>query len=125
MSNAIINLDAIDKSQKTIFCGFEYETGYIPCGISLPVINRFNAIMAGEADGSLTAEAARQQTLDLVLFFCQAQNPDITADDLKKISMHKLNAFVEMVVHTIMADVAAAGTGADGEGKKKQAGAAL
>jgi hypothetical protein len=124
MKNEIINLDAIDKSQKTLFCGFRYETGYIPCGISLPLIDRFNAITAGEADGTLDAEAARQQTLEMILFFCQAQNPEITADELKNCSILKFNAFVNVVIRAVMADIAGL-SAAGGEGKKKQDGAAL
>ena len=84
MANNLINLDLLrSESQKVKFLGKEFEVGYIPSGLAIPLIENHNKNIKEQKESD-SQEKLLKENIKSVSLFCSFYEPDFTEEFLSK-----------------------------------------
>lgn len=84
MANNLINLDLLrSESQKVKFLGKEFEVGYIPSGLAIPLIENHNKNIKEQKETD-SPEKLLKDNIKSVSIFCSFYEPDFTEEFLSK-----------------------------------------
>lgn len=121
MPSEIINLDQLRApSRKILFLGQEFEIGYIPAGLSIPVLDLYQKQVRGQKESD-SQEKLLRDNADMVSGFCSYYNKDFTLEYvLKTASAAQIAAFYQQVLTAIVENFAS--EGASEPSKKKETG---
>lgn len=103
MDNNFTNLDALRaESQKVQFLGKEFEVGYIPSGLSIPLLETYNkSIEEQKTDES--PKKLLEDNVKAVSLFCSFYDDTFTSDYLlKNASNSQIVAMYQIIVTAII-----------------------
>ncbi len=102
MSKNLINLDSLKaESQKVKFLKKEFEVGYIPSGLSIPLIDDFNKNLK-EQNESDSQEKIMQDEIKSVSIFCSFYESEFTEEYLtKNATASQIDSFYKILVTAI------------------------
>lgn len=127
MSNTIINLDSLRaESQKVQFLGKEFEIGYIPSGLAIPVIENHNKNIKTQKESD-SQEKLLKDNIKSVSLFCSFYEPDFTEEFLSKNASDKqieqmYLLIVSAIVKNFSVEVSNDDSGSSNSLEKKTAG---
>ncbi len=109
MSNNLINLDSLKaKSQKVKFLEKEFEVGYIPSGLSIPVVEDFNKNLKEQKETD-SQEKIMQDEIKSVSIFCSYYESEFTEEYLSKnATAAQIDSFYKILVTAIYKNFMAA-----------------
>ncbi len=109
MSNNLINLDSLKaKSQKVKFLEKEFEVGYIPSGLSIPVVEDFNKNLKEQKETD-SQEKIMQDEIKSVSIFCSYYESKFTEEYLSKnATAAQIDSFYKILVTAIYKNFIAA-----------------
>ena len=123
MDNNFTNLDALRaESQKVQFLGQEFEVGYIPSGLSIPLLETYNkSIEEQKMDES--PKKLLEDNVKAVALFCSFYDDTFTADYLlKNASNSQIVAMYQIIVTAIIRNLGNAPVDEMGDAEKKTTG---
>lgn len=123
MDNNFTNLDALRaESQKVQFLGQEFEVGYIPSGLSIPLLETYNkSIEEQKMDES--PKKLLEDNVKAVALFCSFHDDTFTADYLlKNASNSQIVAMYQIIVTAIIRNLGNAPVDEMGDAEKKTTG---
>lgn len=136
MNENYLNLDKLMAEKKSVrFLGRNFELGYIPCGLSIPILKLHNDQIARETaavknNKPLTNEELMENELKVVSTFCSFYDKDFTYEFISHNATDKqLYAMYVQIVASIIENFGAVTenqtdqTEAETKGKKKRTGA--
>lgn len=103
MDNNFTNLDALRaESQKVQFLGKEFEVGYIPSGLSIPLLETYNkSIEEQKTDES--PKKLLEDNVKAVSLFCSFYDDTFTSDYLlKNASNSQIVAMYQIIITAII-----------------------
>jgi len=103
MDNNFTNLDALRaESQKVQFLGQEFEVGYIPSGLSIPLLETYNkSIEEQKTDES--PKKLLEDNVKAVSLFCSFYDDTFTSDYLlKNASNSQIVAMYQIIITAII-----------------------
>lgn len=131
MNENYLNLDKLMSEKKQVrFLGRDFELGYIPCGLSIPILKLHNDQIARETKAAknnkpLTNEELMENELKVVSTFCSFYDKDFTYDFIAHNATDKqLYAMYVQIVASIIENFGVAPNANETEtnSKKKQTG---
>lgn len=123
MDNNFTNLDALRaESQKVQFLGQEFEVGYIPSGLSIPLLETYNkSIEEQKTDES--PKKLLEDNVKAVSLFCSFYDDTFTSDYLlKNASNSQIVAMYQIIVTAIIRNLGNAPVDEMGDAEKKTTG---
>ena len=123
MNNNFTNLDTLRaESQKVKFLDEEFEVGYIPSGLSIPLLETYNkSIEEQKTDES--PKKLLEDNVKAVSLFCSFYNENFTADYLlKNASNSQIIAMYQIIVTAIIRNLGNVETDETGGNEKKTTG---
>jgi len=123
MDNNFTNLDALRaESQKVQFLGQEFEVGYIPSGLSIPLLETYNkSIEEQKTDES--PKKLLEDNVKAVSLFCSFYDGAFTSDYLlKNASNSQIVAMYQIIVTAIIRNLGNASADEMGDAEKKTTG---
>lgn len=108
MANNLINLDLLrSESQKVKFLGKEFEVGYIPSGIAIPLIENHNKNIKEQKESD-SQEKLLKDNIKSVSIFCSFYEPDFTEEFLSKNASDKqIEQMYQLIVTAIVKNFSA------------------
>lgn len=123
MENRFVNLDVLRCESVTVqFLGKQFEVGYIPSGIAIPVLENHNQNLATQTEHD-SQEKLINDTVKSVAIFCSFYEPEFTEEYIKKhTTVAQLEAMYQHIVTAIVTTfpVDAAADAADTYADKKK-----
>lgn len=109
MANNLINLDLLrSESQKVKFLGKEFEVGYIPSGLAIPLIENHNKNIKEQKETD-SPEKLLNDNIKSVSIFCSFYEPDFTEEFLSKNASDKqIEQMYQLIVLAILKNFSAA-----------------
>ena len=109
MANNLINLDLLrSESQKVKFLGKEFEVGYIPSGLAIPLIENHNKNIKEQKETD-SPEKLLKDNIKSVSIFCSFYEPDFTEEFLSKNASDKqIEQMYQLIVTAIVKNFSAA-----------------
>ena len=109
MANNLINLDLLrNESQKVKFLGKEFEVGYIPSGLAIPLIENHNKNIKEQKETD-SPEKLLNDNIKSVSIFCSFYEPDFTEEFLSKNASDKqIEQMYQLIVLAILKNFSAA-----------------
>ena len=109
MANNLINLDLLrSESQKVKFLGKEFEVGYIPSGLAIPLIENHNKNIKEQKESD-SQEKLLKENIKSVSLFCSFYEPDFTEEFLSKNASDKqIEQMYQLIVTAIVKNFSAA-----------------
>ena len=109
MANNLINLDLLrSESQKVKFLGKEFEVGYIPSGLAIPLIENHNKNIKEQKESD-SQEKLLKDNIKSVSLFCSFYEPDFTEEFLSKQASDKqIEQMYQLIVLAILKNFSAA-----------------
>ena len=103
MENRLINLDVLRSDSVTVqFLGKQFEIGYIPSGIAIPVLENHNHNLATQTEND-SKEKLVSDTIKSVAIFCSFYEPDFTEEYIRVHStIAQLEAMYQHIVTAIV-----------------------
>jgi len=123
MNNNFTNLDTLRaESEKVQFLGEKFEVGYIPSGLSIPLLETYNkSIEEQKTDES--PKKLLEDNVKAVSLFCSFYNEKFTADYLlKNASNSQIIAMYQIIVTAIIRNLGNVETDETGGNEKKTTG---
>lgn len=123
MDNNFTNLDALRaESQKVQFLGQEFEVGYIPSGLSIPLLETYNkSIEEQKMDES--PKKLLEDNVKAVSLFCSFYDDTFTADYLlKNASNSQIVAMYQIIITAIIRNLGNVAADEMGDAEKKTTG---
>ena len=123
MDNNFTNLDALRAaSQKVQFLGKEFEVGYIPSGLSIPLLETYNkSIEEQKTDES--PKKLLEDNVKAVSLFCSFYDDTFTSDYLlKNASNSQIVVMYQIIVTAIIHNLGNASADEMGDAEKKTTG---
>lgn len=123
MDNNFTNLDALRaESQKVQFLGKEFEVGYIPSGLSIPLLETYNkSIEEQKTDGS--PKKLLEDNVKAVSLFCSFYDDTFTSDYLlKNASNSQIVAMYQIIITAIIRNLGNVAADEMGDAEKKTTG---
>nr|WP_303933704.1 hypothetical protein [Treponema denticola] len=116
MANNLINLDLLrTESQKVKFLGKEFEVGYIPSGLAIPLIENHNKNIKEQKESD-SQEKLLKDNIKSVSIFCSFYEPDFTEEFLSKNASDKqIEQMYQLIVLAILKNFSAAVSNDDSE----------
>lgn len=116
MANNLINLDLLrTESQKVKFLGKEFEVGYIPSGLAIPLIENHNKNIKEQKETD-SPEKLLKDNIKSVSIFCSFYEPDFTEELLSKSASEKqIEQMYQLIVLAILKNFSAAVSNDDSE----------
>ena len=116
MANNLINLDLLrTESQKVKFLGKEFEVGYIPSGLAIPLIENHNKNIKEQKESD-SQEKLLKENIKSVSLFCSFYEPDFTEEFLSKNASDKqIEQMYQLIVLAILKNFSAAVSNDDSE----------
>ncbi|MGP1443669.1 hypothetical protein [Treponema sp.] len=127
MAQQLINLDALRaESRKVLFLGHEFEIGYIPSGLAIPLIENHNKDIQEQKESD-SKEKIMSDEIRAVSLFCSFYDSAFTEDFLRKhASKAQIDSMYTMLIFAIYENfvkkVPDEKTGADESTEKKTTG---
>ena len=108
MANNLINLDLLrSESQKVKFLGKEFEVGYIPSGLAIPLIENHNKNIKEQKESD-SQEKLLKDNIKSVSLFCSFYEPDFTEEFLSKNASDKqIEQMYQLIVLAILKNFSA------------------
>lgn len=108
MANNLINLDLLrSESQKVKFLGKEFEVGYIPSGLAIPLIENHNKNIKEQKETD-DQEKLLKDNIKSVSLFCSFYEPDFTEEFLSKNASDKqIEQMYQLIVLAIVKNFSA------------------
>ena len=102
MAQHIVNLDALRaESRKVLFLGKEFEIGYIPSGLAIPLIENHNKDIQEQKEND-SKEKIMGDEIRAVSLFCAFYEPSFTEDFLQKnASIAQIDSMYTMLIFAI------------------------
>lgn len=123
MDNNFTNLDALRaESQKVQFLGKEFEVGYIPSGLSIPLLETYNkSIEEQKTDES--PKKLLEDNVKAVSLFCSFYDDTFTSDYLlKNASNSQIVAMYQIIITAIIRNLGNVAADEMGDAEKKTTG---
>lgn len=123
MDNNFTNLDALRaESQKVQFLGQEFEVGYIPSGLSIPLLETYNkSIEEQKTDES--PKKLLEDNVKAVSLFCSFYDDTFTSDYLlKNASNSQIVAMYQIIITAIIRNLGNVAADEMGDAEKKTTG---
>lgn len=123
MDNNFTNLDALRaESQKVQFLGQEFEVGYIPSGLSIPLLETYNkSIEEQKTDES--PKKLLEDNVKAVSLFCSFYDDTFTSDYLlKNASNSQIVAMYQIIITAIIRNLGNVAADEMGDVEKKTTG---
>lgn len=116
MANNLINLDLLrSESQKVKFLGKEFEVGYIPSGLAIPLIENHNKNIKEQKETD-SPEKLLKDNIKSVSIFCSFYEPNFTEEFLSKQASDKqIEQMYQLIVLAILKNFSAAVSNDDSE----------
>ncbi|EMB46705.1 MULTISPECIES: hypothetical protein [Treponema] len=116
MAKNLINLDLLrSESQKVKFLGKEFEVGYIPSGLAIPLIENHNKNIKEQKESD-SQEKLLKDNIKSVSLFCSFYEPDFTEEFLSKQASDKqIEQMYQLIVLAILKNFSAAVSNDDSE----------
>jgi hypothetical protein len=102
MAQQLVNLDALRaESLKVRFLGKEFEIGYIPSGLAIPLIENHNKDIQEQKESD-SNEKIMSDEIRAVSLFCSFYEPSFTEDFLRKnASKAQIDSMYTMLIFAI------------------------
>lgn len=102
MAQHIVNLDALRaESRKVRFLGKEFEIGYIPSGLAIPLIENHNKDIQEQKESD-SKEKIMSDEIRSVALFCSFYEPSFTESFLSKhASKAQIDSMYTMLIFAI------------------------
>lgn len=102
MAQHIVNLDALRaESRKVLFLGQEFEIGYIPSGLAIPLIENHNKDIQEQKESD-SNEKIMSDEIRAVSLFCSFYDSAFTEDFLRKnASKAQIDSMYTMLIFAI------------------------
>lgn len=109
MAKNLINLDQLRaESQKVQFLGKEFEVGYIPSGLSIPLLENHNQMIAEQKEDDSQAKLFNDN-IKSVSVFCSFYEPEFTEDYIRKNATgDQVVIMYELILQAILINVSKA-----------------
>ncbi|MGF7110181.1 hypothetical protein [Treponema pedis] len=109
MANNLINLDLLRaESQRVKFLGKEFEIGYIPSGLAIPLLENHNKNIREQKETDST-EKILKDNIKSVSLFCSFYESDFTEEFLMKNASDKqIQQMYELIVFAIIKNFSSA-----------------
>ena len=123
MDNNFTNLDTLRaESQKVQFLGQEFEVGYIPSGLSIPLLETYNkSIEEQKTDES--PKKLLEDNVKAVSLFCSFYDDTFTSDYLlKNASNSQIVAMYQIIITAIIRNLGNVAADEMGDAEKKTTG---
>ena len=109
MTENYLNLDELISEKRQVkFLGTEFELGYIPCGLSIPILKLHNAqiereLEANKKGSELSQEELLENEIRVVSTFCSFYDPRFDSSFIAKNATDKqLYAMYVQIVSSIV-----------------------
>lgn len=102
MTQQLVNLDALRaESRKVLFLGQEFEIGYIPSGLAIPLIENHNKDIREQKESD-SNEKIMSDEIRAVALFCSFYDHTFTEDFLRKnASKAQIDSMYTMLIFAI------------------------
>lgn len=121
MSNNLINLDLLrSESQMVRFLGKEFEVGYIPSGLSIPLLENHNKMIAEQKEDDSQSKLFNDN-IKSVSVFCSFYEPDFTEDYIRKNATgDQVVIMYELILQAILINVSKADLKNEGDASSQK-----
>lgn len=104
MTNNFVNLDSLRaESRKVQFLGKEFEIGYIPSGLAIPLIENHNANLESQKEYMEDKERLLSDNIRSVSLFCSFYEPEFTKEYLRaNATLSQIEQMYSQLVYAIL-----------------------
>ena len=104
MTNNFVNLDSLRaESRKVQFLGKEFEIGYIPSGLAIPLIENHNANLESQKEYMEDKERLLSDNIRSGSLFCSFYEPEFTQEYLRaNATLSQIEQMYSQLVYAIL-----------------------